>query len=408
MTIYIEDLIERAVCTGQYFFNHPISTSPEHRTLLESFSDQLILQHGLTDKQKKLSITVLKKYSTALSDELNINVEDVLKKNLWRTPSRQLQQKVKKIELIKKDRNYLIHLTCPYDTHIIEAIKLYQKNKEQPYPGISQWVAEEKIWKFPLSEESIKFFTSLPQFQHFQIDSEILELYEDIKKIEDNIELYVPMVKLNSNGEFSYENVYKNIPQPKSQDLISVLLDARKYGINMWDNYIEDRLREHPNQLVTTFLKTNYTEKLIPSAQNKFSLTDLLPIINIYDTILIVIPGVKELENLKSVKDFLIETGYTSKQMSVLFRLDSHLDIYGLNNYIKEENLNNELSDDTKFIFVSGKLPKPLIESKKIFDLVINYGLTSSHYSLQNFLKDHHNVINMGQFLLSGWNYVQL
>ena len=78
-----------------------------------------------------------------------------------------------------------------------------------------------------------------------------------------------------------------------------------------------------------------------------------------------------------------------------LFRLDSSFGTM-CNDYIKFNSLNNPISEKTKFVFISGKLPKPLIESNKDFDILIHYGLNSAHHGLRYFIKSHHNVINIG------------
>ena len=81
--------------------------------------------------------------------------------------------------------------------------------------------------------------------------------------------------------------------------------------------------------------------------------------------------------------------------MAVLFRLAAAQDQLNCNKFIHDNSLNNPISDKTTLIFVSGKIPKPLIETNKKFDLVINFGTSSAHYTLQNFLKNHHNVVTM-------------
>jgi CRISPR/Cas system-associated protein endoribonuclease Cas2 len=394
MTVYIEDLIERMAGSGKYLFDAPIASSATDRTLFYSFSNQII-NCGLTEKQKKLCVSILKKYSSALSKDLNLDVEYSIKNNIWRTPSRNLSS-IKKIEIVKKNgKNSYINFVSPYDPKLIEVIKAYKKSNESTITGVSTWNSTDKTWTFPLSENSIKFFATTDIFDSFEKERELLELYQDIEHIEKNIEQYIPMVSETPDGGFVYLNVSKNIPQPTSRNIINVLLHARKYGITIWTDRVNELLKNcDTNKIVKKFLEIDYSEKLCPSS-GEFLLDDFSSVIDEYDNILFVIPVNHEIKFIKKTKEYLIRQGYKTEQMSVLFRLESMVDLHGFNQYVRDSQLNNELSDEIKFVFVSSKLPKPLMESRKKFDLVINFGLNSSHYSLQNFLKEHHNVITM-------------
>jgi len=89
-----------------------------------------------------------------------------------------------------------------------------------------------------------------------------------------------------------------------------------------------------------------------------------------------------------------------------MFRLEKQSDLQNCNKFIHDNSLNNPIDENTKFIFVSVKIPKPLIESNTDFDLIINFGLNSSHFTLQQFIKNHHNVIFMNPSSTAGKNYV--
>ena len=102
----------------------------------------------------------------------------------------------------------------------------------------------------------------------------------------------------------------------------------------------------------------------------------------------------QSLEHLTYAHDYLKSIGYTNEQMTVLFRLDSSFGKM-CNSYIKENKLNSPISNKIKFTFISGKIPKPLIESGKNFDAVIHFGTNSAHYTLKNYIKHHNNVISM-------------
>jgi hypothetical protein len=182
-----------------------------------------------------------------------------------------------------------------------------------------------------------------------------------------------------------------NLPQPESDDLVEVLMHARRHGITTWDDAIKIAL-ESITPSVYNFLKTPTGQILM---QPDFTgLPAIKEIIHHCGDILFVIPGGTELDHLTHSHEYLLNEGYTNDQMTVMFRLDSSSGKI-CNDYIKQNKINTPLSNDTRFVFISGKIPKPLIESGKQFDLVVHFGTNSAHYTLKNYVKQHHNVISM-------------
>ena len=92
------------------------------------------------------------------------------------------------------------------------------------------------------------------------------------------------------------------------------------------------------------------------------------------------------------IYNFLTGIGYTSDDMSVMFRLPSS-DGKDFNEFVKNCGLNNPISDKTKFVFVSIKLPKPIIKSKMRFNSVISLGRSNVHYTIREFFKNRQNLI---------------
>ena len=78
--------------------------------------------------------------------------------------------------------------------------------------------------------------------------------------------------------------------------------------------------------------------------------------------------------------------------MSVLFRLSTE-NGRNFNDFVKNQAINGPIHDDTKIVFVSGKLPKTVIKSGIKFNSIINMGYTMAHYTLKEFTKNHQNSI---------------
>ena len=122
-----------------------------------------------------------------------------------------------------------------------------------------------------------------------------------------------------------------------------------------------------------------------------YSLDDIL--INMTPT-LFVIPGGSELEKLEKLLTFLKSNNVANENISVMFRLPKETG-EKFNEFIKENKLNSPIHANTKAVFVSGKIPKPIIEKNIHFNSVINFNFYNIHHSIRNLVQWHYNVINV-------------
>jgi hypothetical protein len=107
---------------------------------------------------------------------------------------------------------------------------------------------------------------------------------------------------------------------------------------------------------------------------------------------LFVLPGGSELDKTKMIYNLLVEQGYSSDEISVMFRLPSS-DGKNFNDFVKNCGLNNPITENTKFVFVSIKLPKPVLKSKMKFNSVVSLGRSNVHYTIREFFKNRENLI---------------
>jgi hypothetical protein len=105
-----------------------------------------------------------------------------------------------------------------------------------------------------------------------------------------------------------------------------------------------------------------------------------------------ILPGGSELSKLLTVLELLNHLKIPKDEISVMFRLPNETD-KNFNDFVKDEELNSPLSEKTKFVIISNKLPKPLIKSDIKFNLVVNLGFGNVHYTLKNFVEKHENLI---------------
>lgn len=374
--MYIEDLVTELI------FCRVALNSYDHN-LVYSFYDQICRGSGLTEKQSVLATRIIKRYSAQLSIGLQKNLEPFLENPQFRLPIRKISSE-RRLDVVEHTTyGRVIKAVFPYSQQTVETIR---KNKDTI--GTSFWDKDEKCWFFGLSENSIQFLLGL---ENFEIDETLKNYKEQISQIHIDIEKYVPMLVID-NFEPKLQNCDKNVPELESKDIISAIFEARKKGVYTWDETIAKFIDSDELDPVTRdFLKTDPGEKFgVDSQTSKISeistiILNLLPV-------LVIIPGGDELDKMTVSTEFFKDLGITNEEMSVMFRLPSNTHQV-FNEFVKLHELNSPISEKTKVVFVSSKIPKPIFKSGIKFHCVLNLGYSNVHYTMRDFLKNHENGI---------------
>ena len=386
--MYIEELIDRLATNGNYLFHSTLTIAYVDITIVNSLSDQVLRGSAYTEKQRGLALRLVTKYASLLSAELGVDVATIIKNPQYKHPIRVLSG-IRAINIVDREGVPTIEVQFPYNQEIVDSIKKYKDDQSSLEFKVLQWNSDKKCWDFGLSEPNIQFLNSFVDVG-FVVDDLFLKYKTEIQEIEYHMDEYIPMIEY-VDGHFRYRNVVDHIPQPNSTNLVEVLLHARRHGITCWDEPIDIAL-ESIDPVIYKFLKNTSGEVSFPPGETR--LEQISDILTFSENVLFVIPGGTEIDHLQYVHEYLLSSNYRNDQMTVMFRLDSSSGRI-CNDYIKEHKLNTPLSDTVKFVFISGKMPKPLIESDKNFDMIIHFGTNSAHYTLKNYIKNHHNVISM-------------
>ena len=352
---------------------------------------------GFTEKQRSLVLRLCKKYQSQLTADLGTAVTLALdtpefKFNLVEPA---LQEKSIKIE----GKEILVKF--PFSEEIVEKIR---KFRSEAKVKTAEWNGESKAWKFALEENNVLWITQNILNDSFAVDPEFLEFSGQISEILENMENYVPTVAYENN-QYLFKNVYRTVPQPESNDLIETLLLAKHYGISAWDETVENLIKNaNFSPVLTSFLEESISNK--PEFDvNENSIDQFTELFKHNVPALIIIPGYGEFFTLKTWTTWLKSQGFKEKDISVLFRLSS--DTGGMfNELVKQNNLNNPIDDNTKIVFVSQKIPKPLIKSGIEFKLIVNLGsLSGVHYSVSTYLDGRADVIRYTDKTKSGYQF---
>jgi hypothetical protein len=393
--MFIEDFINRLASDGNYIFEDLINIYQMDRSVVSSLSTQIIMGNGFTEKQSILAVRLAKKYAKALSIALKVDVNNLIQNPQFKIPIRVLN--TARTVVIRKQlgsNKKLISVAFPYDEGLITLIRSYKKllSQNANLGNSVNWNADNRTWDFDLREEHVDWINTNILNSSFLADEVFLGIADQIEEVKNSLEKYIPMVVFENN-QFVYKNVPNTVPQPTTFDLVNVLLDARKYGITTWGEDIDIALSQlNLSSALYKFL-TWSTITTLPLEKEKITIEEIADIVKFSLPCLVIIPGGSELKHIDYCYKLFERLGISTDEMSTLFRLDGGAG-KEFNKFVKDNKLNNILTNDSKIVFISGKVPKPLIEAKINFSSVLNLGIQGVHYTLSSYLKNHHFVIN--------------
>lgn len=353
--------------------------------LVTSFYDQISRGAGFTEKQSQLAIKTLNRYLPALSVALKTDLTPFLTNPKFRLPIRQINNSKKIVITDHPMYGKAIKAIFPYNENIIKEIRGIKD--ESP----AHWDKDEKCWFFSLNESSLLFLIEMSEKENFEIDEHFQNLFQQVKNIKENFEKYVPMLVIEEKIP-KFKNCHEELPKLQTTDLLEAVFEARKRGIFTWDETISNFLDSDEVLPVTRdFLKSETSSKFQIDCEIH-NLSVISDIIKFMSPTLVIIPGGNELETLEFSYNFFKSIGIENSAMSVMFRLPSEThEIF--NNFVKSNELNSPITEDTKIVFVSSKLPKPVLKSKIKFHSILNLGYNNVHYSMRDFVGNHENLI---------------
>ena len=354
--------------------------------LLESFSTQIFNQLALTEKQANIALRILKRNQSYLETVLGKSIEHDLAIPRWKYPFRVIS--LAKIISIKEDLTYgqVIKVEFPYNESILTEFK---KGRSESSNGF--WSKEDKSWIFPLTEQNLMFLHDICSKFDFSTTEDVQLLFQQIDNIKKNLDNHIPILSYEEN-ELKFVNFPENLPQIESKDPLSAVFEARKKGICVWDNNIENFLSSNEVKSITKEFLSITPGQEFNINPKKVEFVDLEQVISHMFPVAIIIPGGSELENLSKTYAELERMGIGNHEVSVMFRLSNETD-KKFNEFVKTNQLNSPLTENTKVVFLSSKVPKTVVKFNSRFNLIINLGYSNVHYTLRDFVRKHENMI---------------
>lgn len=392
--MYIEDVITKIGTQWFYTGKNPDFESflvSKDFEIISNMTDQLHSDNALTEKQAFLALRILNKNSLAISDVIP-DIYNILVNPIWKQPFRVLPTEKKiSIEEVEEPglpKRTAILISFPYDHELVEEFKSRNYKTHEVHRGT--WNVRIKSWAFSLTEKNIIYLGDKLLERGFQACETFISYYNELKAACNEFDKHVPMLTYR-NDRFEIVNGHSSIPQPNTDSVVEALFFAKKYGVTVWDDVVDQMLINHNNVVTSKVLNSTKNDRVWLN-HDEIEIDKFDDLVYYGGNILIVVPGGSELALTKKWVNFLKRIGITNEQISVMFRLPNEHAQF--NTYVREENLNNPVTENTRIVFVSTKITKPLIKSDIKFKTAINLGYYNyMHFSMNALMDSMSNLV---------------
>ena len=397
MKLYIEDLICRLASTGPYLFDPALSIGMLDIGVIQSLSQNPTIGKGYSEKQRNLVLRLCSKYREQLAGALGTSVYDVINNPEFKFPIVLPRSQEKTISVVGKE----MVIKFPYNESLVNSLR---KFRDISAVKTVVWNSEGGHWSMAFEEQNILWAKNNLVDTGFSADDLFNTASMEISQILEKIEDFVPML-VEDAGRYQFVNTHHTVPQPNTTDLVSALLMAKYYGISVWDETVSNALKNaNFSPILEDFLNES-TPNTLEFDSFEFSLDHFIDLFKYNVPAMVIVPPGDELGSLTSWVTWLKTQNFTEKDMSVMFRLDNASGAT-FNEFIKSAGLNNPIDTNTKIVFISQKVPKPLIKANLDFKIIVNLGsLSGVHYSLSSFLTDRMDVIRYTNKTKSGYQF---
>jgi hypothetical protein len=156
-------------------------------------------------------------------------------------------------------------------------------------------------------------------------------------------------------GHFKFVNTHASVPQPENMNFVESLFHAKRYGINIWDEEIQTRLKTEKIPELTKDFVNNFGGSSISINDAEHGIEVMDNIIEYATPTLLIIPMGQEILSLKKWYAYLSSRNIDKSEISVMFRTDNSNDKM-FNDLVRGFGLNNHITENTKIVMVSLKL----------------------------------------------------
>lgn len=376
----IEDCLELLCGLSHYDKSHNMVLERADAGIMISIARQIYKGTALTDRQCELVVNKIKDYKEKLPSE--IDVDYVIENRVLRLPLRSVDrsQWIKKVT--RSDRDY-IAIRFLFSKKTISILR----NIERFLIGKNEY--DNKTHYVPFNEKNLMEIVEAFREKKFEIDSELLDIYERLIEVKNNRRNHIPAIRYDDNGQLVLENcskelvdmIEKELGKLNSKNVVQYVNRSSKYCITDIDEMVQKDLELNFNSLEKQFIfnkeKTNW---LNPKEHRLEDVASAINLVNRYPILLVIEDEKTAIDDLhifrQAFKGIVSDSEY-----SVLFRQDKFAEF---NQYVKDNNLNNWFDEKSKVVVIDNKsIPKLLLKTDWYPNLVFSMAENVNRGKLQ-------------------------
>lgn len=359
----VEDCIE--ILAGMQKHDYKFSIDKSDINLITSLARQTFKGIGYTDRQHSLALQKIDYYKSQFTD---IDISEAL--TTTRIPIRSIDRSrwVKIVDhqgpnkIYRSDDSPFIAVRFIFQKKLINNIESIKK-----YLGEGEYDKENKIHYFPFSEQAVyHILSNFNENNNFEVQFELKEYYEKLEYMKNNKDKFIPGIyglKIKNLSQNGFDYAISTIGEPTIDNLSHYYDQKERIGI---DHFDKEDLAKSLKSLTTLSKKIVSRTKSQVLVNNKEYTKENLAetILELYRFPLLIVL------NESNCYDELVEYHKAfngiilNESCSVMFRLDNNDDGIEFNQYIQSHQLNNQVDESTKIVYISNnKVPKPLLKS---------------------------------------------
>ena len=375
----IEDCVQHLVNLG--------SVEVSDRIIMNSVYRQLGRNLALTDRQHAMLKEKLIKYQSIFDID---NFDSVL--NTVRMPLRTVDRSktIRISELPDVQSSWRTNVNLRKENVWAEVRFPFHKKTIKTIEEMVKKVCSQNYYHenkshshfFVLNESTVVTIVETFKDRNFEIEQEILDFYNEVVKIKQSPEEYIPMFDLDQLVNVK-QAVRDRISQELIDDPLKLFDRRRRYGIT--DYGVVPRNQTLLEQVVfrdTTDFLSN------PEEHKTQDILDVVYQLNRYPMVVVL--------NEKTAEDEIhefyneVKTYIPNQAQSVLFRQEGNT---AFNQFVKDKSLNNWVDNNTQIVYInSNKLPKLLLNGEFSPITCFMYGSRPTRF-VDTYVQDHCDLI---------------
>lgn len=225
--------------------------------VVNNMTDSVVWGQSLTDRQAELAVKLILKYRRQFA-KFDIDVNPVATNPTYRLPLRKIDRS-KSLSLV----NDQLSLKFPFDSNMVEQIREFQRNSQ----GGAQWNHENKIWTIALTEYNVNYVTTWALKNHFDIDSEVLKIYDTVVSAENtSYEIKLIETDLGYLVTNAADSLKEYIDQNLGQNLVKLIDHAAVLGYEVDEKLLAKAADTYGQPLVD--IGTQHSVTLAPTVES--------------------------------------------------------------------------------------------------------------------------------------------